>query len=284
MITSTTHTTPHGDILELSLARPDKRNALTPDMLTTLRDHLAACAALTSAVLAPDAHHQRAGASPPRRSELPHSPTLSSPTNPLRVLLLSGQGPAFCAGFDLSLCKDHPDGSVMRALLSGLHDCIAALRSLDIPVVIAAHGSAIAGGCALLGGGDIILTNTQAKIGYPVPRLGVSPAVSAPFLRDLTHDGNARSCLVENTLIDGRAALRLGLAHECLDTVEAVHPRALAIAADLASKPATALAPTKRWLAEIAPIPNPDRGLQASLSLTGGEEERRLLPQAWSRP
>ncbi len=140
MITSTTLTTPHGDIREIALARPDKRNALTPDMLLALRDRITA-----KATVAP------------------------------RVLLLSGQGPAFCAGFDLSLCKDHPDGSVMRALLSGLHDCIAALRSLDIPVVIAAHGSAIAGGCALLGGGDIIITNAQAKIGYPVPRLGVSP-------------------------------------------------------------------------------------------------------------
>jgi 2-(1,2-epoxy-1,2-dihydrophenyl)acetyl-CoA isomerase len=248
VITSTTHTTPHGDILELSLARPDKRNALTPEMLTALRDHVTAC----------------------KRSSA-------------RVLLLSGQGHAFCAGFDLSLCKDHPDGSVMRALLSGLHDCIDALRSPDIPVVIAAHGSAIAGGCALLGGGDIILTNAQAKIGYPVPRLGVSPAVSAPFLRNLTHDGNARARLLENTLIDGRTALRLGLAHECLDTPEAVHARALAIAADLASKPAAALAATKRWLTEISPILNADKGLQASLTLTGGEEERRLLPQAWSR-
>lgn len=248
MITSTTHTTPHGDILELSLARPDKRNALTPEMLTTLRAHVAAC------------------------------------DRSARVLFLSGQGPAFCAGFDLSLCKDHPDGSVMRALLSGLHDCIAALRSLDMPVVVAAHGSAIAGGCALLGGGDIILTNAQAKIGYPVPRLGVSPAVSAPFLRDLTHDGNARSRLVENTLIDGRTALRVGLVHECLDSADAVHPRAVAIAAELASKPAAALAATKRWLAEISPILNAGKGLHASLALTGGEEERRLLPQAWSKP
>jgi enoyl-CoA hydratase/carnithine racemase len=249
VITATLHSTPHGDILELSLARPDKRNALTPDMMIALRDQIASCKIRS-----------------------------------VRVLLLSGQGPAFCAGFDLSLCKDHPDGSVMRALLSGLHDCIAALRALDIPIVIAAHGSAIAGGCALLGGGDIILTNAQAKIGYPVPRLGVSPAVSAPFLRDLTNDGNARARLLENTLIDGRTALRLGLAHECLDTLEAVHPRALAIATDLAAKPAAALAATKGWLAEIAPISHAERGLHASLALTGGEEERRLLPKAWSKP
>lgn len=248
MIAVASHQTPHGEIREITLARPDKRNALTPDMLLALRDHIAACATSTP-----------------------------------RVLLLSGQGPAFCAGFDLSLCKDHPDGSVMRALLSRLHDCIAALRSLDIPVVIAAHGSAIAGGCALLGGGDIILTNAQARIGYPVPRLGVSPAVSAPFLRNLTNEGTARARLLENTLIDGRTALRVGLAHECLDTAEAVHPRALAVATELAPKPVAALAATKRWLAEIAPITHASEGLLTSLALTGGEEERRLLPQAWSR-
>ena len=208
----------HGDVHEIALARPEKRNALTPDML---RDLLA-----TIRAIGPEA----------------------------RCLLLSGDGSAFCAGFDLSLCKDSPDGSVMHSLLTGLHECIGALRSLDIPVVIAAHGAAIAGGCALLGGGDVILTNADAKLGYPVARLGVSPAVSAPFLCNLAGDGAARARELENGLIDGRAALACGLAHECLDAPEAVPGRALEAARNLASKPSHAMVATKRWLAEITPI------------------------------
>lgn len=236
----------HGNVLEIALARPEKRNALTPDVL---RDLLAAIRSIKSET---------------------------------KTLLLSGEGAAFCAGFDLSLCKDSPEGTVMRALLTGLHECIGALRSLEIPVVIAAHGAAIAGGCALLGGGDVILTNSEAKLGYPVARLGVSPSVSAPFLQNLVGDGVARTRELENGLIDGRAALACGLAHECLDRPEAVRDRSLEIATNLASKPPHAMAATKRWLAEIAPIRLATEGLQASLGRVGSDEERRLLPQAWN--
>lgn len=236
----------HGEVHEIALARPEKRNALTPEML---RDLLAAVHAIR----------------PQTKS-----------------VLLSGDGAGFCAGFDLSLCKDSPDGSVMRSLLTNLHECVAALRSLEVPVVIAAHGAAIAGGCAILGGGDVILTNTDAKLGYPVARLGVSPAVSATFLQNLTGDGVTRARQLENGLIDGRAALACGLAHECLDTAEAVRPRALEAAAALASKPPHAVAATKRWLAEVAPVRLGDAGLRASLGLVGSEEEKRLLPIAWS--
>ncbi|MBX3378833.1 MAG: enoyl-CoA hydratase/isomerase family protein [Phycisphaeraceae bacterium] len=235
-----------GNVFEITLSRPEKRNALTPEMLADLRAAIAVI---------------------PKEA---------------RALLLSGEGAAFCAGFDLALCKDSPDGTVMRALLTGLHECIAALRVLEIPVVIAAQGAAIAGGCALLGGGDVILTNADAKLGYPVARLGVSPAVSAPFLRNLAGDGVARARELENGLIDGRAALACGLAHECLEAPEAVRSRALEVARDLASKPGHAMAATKRWLAEIAPISLAAQGLSVSLARVGSEEEKRLLPLAWS--
>ncbi|MBX3389093.1 MAG: enoyl-CoA hydratase/isomerase family protein [Phycisphaeraceae bacterium] len=235
-----------GDVFEIALSRPEKRNALTPEMLTDLR------AAIATAP-------KEAGA-----------------------FLLSGEGAAFCAGFDLSRCKDSPDGAVMRALLNGLHLCIGALAALDSPVIIAAHGAAIAGGCALLGGGDVIVTNADAKLGYPVARLGVSPAVSAPFLRNLVGDGPTRARELENGLIDGRAAMACGLAHECTDRAEEVQERASAIAQVLAAKPRGAMAATKQWLRTIVPVRSGEDGLRASLSLVGGEEEQRLLPLAWS--
>lgn len=236
----------HGDVWEISLARAEKRNALTPEMQASLKQAI-----------------------------------IAAPSSG-KALLLSGEGAVFCAGFDLSLCKESPEGEVMRSLLVGLHACVTALCELDIPVVIAAQGAAIAGGCAILGGGDVIVTNADAKLGYPVARLGVSPAVSAPFLANLAGVGAARVRQLENGLIDGRAALACGLAHECLDRAEDVHPRALELARLLAAKPASALAATKRWLREIAPITSAEDGLQASLSLVGGEEERRMLPFAWN--
>lgn len=243
-----------GPVRLITLSRPDRRNALTPDGLTALHAAI-------------------------------HDATASD----ARALVLAGRGSAFCAGFDLDLCKAHPDGSVMRQLLSGLSAVILALRNARLPVVIAAHGAAIAGGCALLGGADLVVTDENAKLGYPVLKLGVSPAVSAPFLRHMIGSGPARERLLDTRLISGRDALRLGLAHELTDHPDAVLPRALAIAAELAAKPPTALLATRRWLDELSAstnhpaLPNPERAaLDTSLALTGGDEERRLLPAAWS--
>ncbi len=134
----------------------------------------------------------------------------------------------------------------------------------------------------MLGGGDVIITNANARLGYPVARLGVSPAVSAPFLRDLVGDGAARARMLENGLIDGRAALQFGLAHECVDDESQVRERARDVAANLAAKPEGAMRATKQWLREVTPVRHAGEGLVASISLVGGEEERRLLPQAWA--
>jgi enoyl-CoA hydratase/carnithine racemase len=229
----------------LILDRPDRRNALTPDMLADLAD--------AAANLPPDA----------------------------RVAILRGEGKLFCAGFDLTLCADHPDGSVMRQLLTNLSRAIAALRSTNIPVVAAAHGAAIAGGCALLGGADIVVTDRDAKLGYPVLRLGVSPAVSAPFLRHNTAD--YRAMLLEPALTTGRHAHEIGLAHILMDNPSEVLPEALRVADQLAAKPRAGLQATKALLNQLSPV-DPDKALNTSLSLTGGPEERRLLPIAWKRP
>lgn len=237
-----------GPVAAITLARPDKRNALTPEMLASL-------STAVQQVAATDA----------------------------RVILLAGEGAAFCAGFDLTLCKDRPDGAVLRALLTGLSEAIQALRDQPRPVVLAAHGAAIAGGAALLGAADFVLTHDDAKIGYPVVRLGVSPAVSVPFLRLRVGDGPARELLLNSRLISGKNAAARGLATLCLPTADEVLPAAATLAAELAEKPADAMAATRRWLAELE---GPTRGwdaLRASLALTGGDEERRLLPQVWTK-
>lgn len=230
----------------IALDRPEKRNALTPEMLASLQTAI-------------------------RQSQRAHA----------RVIVLHGTGPVFCAGFDLSLCKEHPDGSVMRALLTGLSESVAALRDQPLPVVIAAQGAAIAGGCALLGGADFIVTDHGAKIGYPVAKLGVSPAVSAPFYRLLAGDGPARERMLDTRLISGKDACALGVATDLVANPEEALPRAAAIASDLAAKPQAALAATRALLREISPV-DAWPALSVSLSLTGGEEERKLLPLAWA--
>lgn len=237
-----------GDVCVLTLNRPDRRNALTPEMLRDLHREVTA-------------------------------------TNG-QALLLRGTGKVFCSGFDLALCHQSADGSVMRSLLQGLSDCIAALRALSIPVVIAAHGGAIAGGCALLGGCDFAVADAAAQLGYPVVRLGISPAVSAPFLRNSLTFGHARTRLLDSALISGVEAERIGLVGECCATADEVFPRALAVAESLASKPPGAIAATRRWLAELEShdqrVTRED-ALGVSLARTGTKEESSRLAALFSK-
>ncbi len=226
------------------LDRPDKRNALTPEMLAGL------CESLEGA---PNDHD---------------------------AIVLAGVGKLFCAGFDLSLCKADPEGSVMRALLTGLSRACTIMRRTEKPVVIGAHGAAIAGGCALLGGADVVVSDQDAKLGYPVTKIGVSPAVSAPFLSLNTAQGAARERLLLPELITGLEAHRLGLVHELVESREDVRMRALDIGAMLASKPPHAYAATKGLLNTLEGTDEDSvitQALAASLSLTGGEEEQRML-------
>ena len=175
---------------------------------------------------------------------------------------------------------------MLRELLSGLSRAILALRAAPQPVVIAALGAAIAGGCALLGGADYVVTDACAKIGYPVTRLGISPAVSAPFVLPHVGPAAARARLLDSTLIDGREALRIGLAHECLASAAEATARAEQIAAELAAKPTIGLRATKQLLDELDgtnPTGAAERALGVSLGLVGSAEQAERLTQLWKR-
>ena len=231
-----------GPVTLIRLARPDKRNAMTPVMLDEL---------------------ERA---------LVHPPTSA------RALLLHGEGPAFCAGFDLALCKADPAGKTMASLLTGLSACIAAMRACPLPIILAAHGCAIAGGCALLAGADLVVADRACKLGYPVARIGVSPAVNAPFVSAALGQGPARERLLDTALITADRAP--GLVHELVGAPADVLPRAIALANDFAAKGLAAIAATKRLLQELESLSTPNAaamGLAASLALVGGPEEQQLL-------
>jgi len=238
-------------VQRITLERPEKRNALTPEMLHDVT-------ALAEA-------HDR-------------------DTPGVRAILLTGAGESFCAGFDLSLCKE--DKKAMADLLRGLSRAIRALRRAPVPVVCAAHGAAIAGGCALLGGADVVVTHADAKFGYPVVRLGVSPVVSAPMFRQAVGGGGARRRMLDPSLFTGAEALVEGLAHECAADAGAALARAGEIAAAMAAKPPHALRVTKAWMNEVDGSDDDaamDAALAESLALAGGAEERERLEAMWRK-
>jgi enoyl-CoA hydratase/carnithine racemase len=245
-------------VLSLVHNRPDKRNALTPSLLGHLQ---AALERLSRQAAGPHAH------------ELPGA------------VVLCAEGASFCAGFDMALV--HSDAEALSDLLAGLSRCVRLMRRLPIPVVVGAHGAAVAGGCALLGGADIVVTDREAKLGYPVVKLGISPAVTVPALSACIGPGGARALTLNPELITGQRAFELGLAHVCCDIREDVLRRATSIARMLASKPAPAMAATKALLNRLEGTDSDalfDRALAASMSIVGTHDQRERVAALWTTP
>jgi len=241
------HQSTRGPFAEIVIDRADKRNALTVAMLGDL-------------VRAAD--------------ELAREDWIGA-------LVVRGEGRVFCAGFDLPPCLEDPEQ--LRGMLRGLSVLTRALRRFPRPVVIAAHGAAIAGGCAVACSGDLVVTDKSAKLGYPVVRLGISPAVNAPLLRMSLAGSRVRERLLDPSVISGEEARRIGLAHVLVDLADDVVPRAQTEAMKLALKPRGAVARTKAWLNEVDGSLDDaalDSALEASLSLVGRPEERELLAAA----
>lgn len=204
---------PRGRVAIIRLNRPAAKNAMTPAMLDAVIAAVETC----------------------REQQ--------------QAIVIAGAGGVFSSGFDLRLIA--ADAAVMDQLLERLSRLVFALKHHERPVVVAAAGVAIAGACALIGGADLAVADEHAKLGYPVLRLGLSPAVSAPFLTRQVVSGAARRMMLDTTLISGREAHAIGLVAECVATPAEVEPRAITLAEELAAKPFGALAATRRWLAEI---------------------------------
>lgn len=240
------------EVSHITLRRVEKKNALTPEMLDEL------IVAITGCVEA-------------------------------RAVVLSGVagegGGGFCAGFDLKQCQT--DGAVLPRLLTGLSHAIVALRRLPAPVVIAAHGAAIAGGCALLGGADVVVASSDLRLGYPVVRLGISPAVSAPFVVQSMGHGAARERLFDPSLITALQARQNGLIHEIIEndaSGEKTIRRGLEIAMELAAKPTVGARATKAWMNKLDGSLDEARvrsGLETSLGSVGSSEQRSMLAALW---
>ena len=180
-----------GDVLRLTLARPEKRNALDPALIDALTHAFAE---------AGDA----------------------------RAIVLRGAGPSFCAGadldwmrasIDLSPEENVADARRLDALMSALDGCPA-------PVVAGVQGHAIGGGCGLLACSDVVIAARDANFGLGEVKLGLVPAVISPYLLARVGSSAARRLFVTGERFDAETALRIGLVHQLADdledTVEAV--------------------------------------------------------------
>lgn len=196
----------------------------------------------------------------------------------VHVVLLRGEGGVFCAGFDLAAAVDDP--ALMAAFIMRLSRLNRSLRRLPQIVVAEVRGAAIAGGCAILSACDFVFAARDAKFGYPVHRIGVSPAVTIPTLQQAIGPGAARSLLMSGELIDASEAHRIGLVTHVSDSPEAVSIDAMNHCRALATKGTHALRVTKQWLNELdgslddAAFNGP---ANASTAMTETQEARDML-------
>lgn len=151
----------------------------------------------------------------------------------VKVVLLTGAGRAFCAGVDVA---DHTADRV-DGMIAAFHDAIAALLSLEAPVVGAVNGAALGGGCELVLACDMVIAREHAKLGQPEIRLGVFPPAAAVLLPRIAGRQQALDLILTGRTISAAEAVPLGLVLRAVpgDEFDAVVESYLAQLADLSA-------------------------------------------------
>ena len=204
---------PRPGIRRISLNRPDKRNALCN----------------------------------PLREELFNSLEEADSDSEVRVIVLSGAGSCFCAGYDLSYNnkEDMPyhssknDGFWPRHVVEGAFK----IWDLATPVIAQVHGYCLAGGTELAASCDLVYVANDVKIGYPVVR-SMSPPDNQifPWLMGMRH---AMEMMLTGESIDGETAVKQGFANRSFD-VDSLGEEVLKIAEKVAKVPSDLQAINKR--------------------------------------
>lgn len=208
-------------VATLTLNRPEKRNALSAALIQALRDALA-----------------RAAADPA-----------------VRVVALRGAGNDFCAGADLEELEriQHMSYEENLADARTLGALLVALRELPQPVVAVVQGRALAGGCGLATACDVVLARSDAELGYPEVHLGFVPAMVMAILRRKVGEARAFDLAARGQRIPADAARQMGLvAH--VSAPASFEEDVARYLRDLAGRPASALALTKKLLYELGDL------------------------------
>jgi enoyl-CoA hydratase/carnithine racemase len=177
-----------------------------------------------------------------------------------RVVVLRGAGDrAFCAGADLKHVGDRGTTLQARESFGGLARILEHMARMRTPVIAQVHGYALAGGCGLAAGADIVLAADDAVFGLPEIRVGLLPLiVMAPILRAV---GRKRAMLMilSGEPVSAREALEMGL-------VSRVVPRAdLDGAVAALARTLAGYSPTALGLAKEAAATAPDMEYGAAL-------------------
>jgi 2-(1,2-epoxy-1,2-dihydrophenyl)acetyl-CoA isomerase len=167
----------------------------------------------------------------------------------VRALLLTGRGPGFCAGQDLtefSMARADPDFRVDEHVRRTFNRTILTIRSLELPVVAAVNGVAAGAGWSLALAADIRIAADDARFTQAFSKIGLVPDTGSTwFLPELIGTSRTLELAYTGDMIDAARALEWGLVNQVVPAAE-LADTAHAYAARLAAMPTLALAMTRR--------------------------------------
>ena len=197
----------------VTLNRPERRNALTLELLTEL------CTAIK----------------------------VASEQSEQRVLILRGAGAAFCTGLDL---KDAADSTKAHATAEMVANSLVAISETRLVTIAAVHGAAVAGGAGIMSACDFVVAAEKTKIGYPEVRRGLVAGLVMTFLRRQVGERNMRELMFSGDLIDAARAKEIGLVNRVVAPGDLMNEAQKFAASVLQGAPG-ALAQTKRLVEEL---------------------------------
>ncbi len=207
-------------VATLALARPEKHNALSQALI--------------------DALHKAA-------KDIVADPAI-------RVVVLTGQGPTFCAGGDLGWMQDQVAGdpAMKRAAARSIAQMLGAINTLPQPVIGRVQGNAFGGGIGMACVCDIVIAVDDAKFGLTETKLGLIPATIGPYVLARMGEAHARRVFMSGRIFDAAEAVTLGVVAKAVPAAELDNAVAAEVAPYLQCAP-DAVAAAKAFARSLGP-------------------------------
>jgi methylglutaconyl-CoA hydratase len=228
-----------GEILRVTLARPEARNAFDAALIAELSEAFV-------------------------------------DVGRARAVVLAGDGPSFCAGADVDWMRaavdlDYDanvrDANALRQMLETIDRCPA-------PVVCRVQGHALGGGCGLVAVSDVVVADEEGVFAFSEVKLGIIPAVISPFALAKIGESAARRYFVTGERFDADTALRIGLVHEVTPALDKSVDR---IVAELLTAGPRAARAAKRLVLERPDGPDTARRIAEQRTSPEGQEGLRAF-------
>ncbi|HYI22194.1 MAG TPA: enoyl-CoA hydratase-related protein [Candidatus Limnocylindrales bacterium] len=217
---------PNGVIARVTLNRPEVHNAFNAELIGDLRREF-----------------RRLSDEPPDR---------------LRAVVLTGAGPSFCAGADVTWMRsslgltreqNEQDAMVMAEMFDAIDRC-------PVPVIARVQGASLGGGMGLCAVSDLVIAEAGARFGFTETRLGILPSVISPFVITKIGETHARALFPGGRRFDATRALRIGLVHEVVEGEAALDQAVEQAIADLLAAGPTAARAAKAIVREVRGLPH----------------------------